>query len=93
METENSISIKDDVIVIIKESLKFAFVAITLFFTVGILLLYLFIKFTEIDMEIVAILTGAIVAVLIVVVDMKKTHTSDKMVECNRRIIRKVLRI
>jgi hypothetical protein len=93
MNTDNNISIKEDLITIAKESTKFALIAITLFFGVGAPLLYLFMKFTNIDMEIGATLTGAVVAILIVVVDMKKTHTRDKVVGCNRRIIRKVLNI
>ena len=86
-------SIKDEIMTIVKESMKFALVAITLFLGVGTSLLYLFIKFTDIDVEIAAMLTGVIVAILIVIIDMKKTHTTDKMTECNRRIIRKVLKI
>jgi hypothetical protein len=93
METDNSISIKEDVITIAKESIKFALIAITLFFVVGAPLLYLFMEFTDIDMGIGAVLTGVIVAILIVVIDTKKVHTNDKIVVCNRRIIRKILKI
>jgi hypothetical protein len=60
---------------------------------IGTSLLYLFIKFTNIDVEIAAMLTGAVVAILVVIVDMKKIHTTDKITECNRRIIKKVLNI
>lgn len=93
MEIENSISIKDDVILIMKESIKFALVAITLLLVVGTLLLYLLTKFTELDVGIAATLTGVVVAILIVTIDMKKIHAYDKIVECNTRIIRKVLKI
>lgn len=93
MNIENSGSIKDNIIIIIKESMKFAFVGLILFLVVGISLLYLFLKFTKIDMEIAALLTGIIVAILIVIVDIKKMHTTDKITECNRKIIRKILKI
>lgn len=93
METENDRSIKDDVIIIIKESMKFALVGITLLLVVGTSLLYILLKFTEIDMEVAAILTGFVVAILIVIIDTKKIHVNDKIVECNRRIIRKVLKL
>lgn len=93
MDTENNISIKEDIITILKESIKFALIVITLFFVVGAPLLYLFTKFTEIDVKIGATLTGAIVAILVAVIDMKKIHTNDKMIGCNRRIIRKILNI
>lgn len=88
----NNTSIKDEIIIVIKESLKFAFVAIIVFFVVGTLLLYLFIKFAKIDVGIAASLTGVIVAILIVVIDDKKIHVNDKIIESNRRIIRKVLK-
>lgn len=93
MNIENNISIKDDMIIIIKESIKFALVGIILFFVVGTSLLYVFLKFTQIDAKIAAMLTGFFVAIFIVVVDIKKIHTHDKIVECNRRIIMKVLKI
>lgn len=92
MEIKSDIPIKDDIIAVIKESIKFASVAIILLFVVGIPLLYLFIKFTELDIWMTAMLTGVIVAILIVVIDEKKIHANDKVVECNRRIIRKVLK-
>ena len=90
---DNNKSVKDDIAVIIKESIKFSLVATTLLLIVGTLLLYIFIKFTEIDVEMAAALTGVVVAILIVIVDIKKIHTTDKIAECNRRIIRKVLNI
>ena len=93
MDIENNRSIKDDMITIIKESIKFSLVGITLLLVVGTSLLYILLKFTEIDMEIAAILTGFAVAILIVTIDVKKIHTSDKIAECNRRIIRKVLKM
>jgi biotin transporter BioY len=91
--TETNISIKDDMIVIIKESIKFALVGIILILVLGTPLLYILLKFTEIDMEVAVILTGLVVAILIVVVDDKKIRTTAKITECNRRIIRKVLKI
>jgi hypothetical protein len=92
MEIKSDISIKDDIIAVIEESIKFALLAIILLFVVGTPLLYLLIKFTKIDVEVAAMLTGVIVAVLIVVIDEKKIQAHDKTVECNRRIIRKVLK-
>lgn len=89
----NNTSIKDEIIIIIKESVKFAFVAIIVFFVVGTLLLYLFMKFTSLDMEMVAFLVGVVVAILIVFIDEKKIHTNDTMVKCNKRILRKVLKL
>lgn len=92
MKINNNYSIKDDIIIILKASIKFALIGIILFLVVGTSLLYILIKFTEIDMEIAAIVTGFIVAILIVIVDEKKIHTTHKIAECNGRIIRKILR-
>lgn len=85
--------VKDDIVVIIKESIKFSLVAITMFLIVGTSLLYLFIRFTDVYAEIAAMLTGVVVAILIVIADMKKIHTTDKITECSRKIIEKVLHI
>lgn len=93
MKTDNSRPIKDDIIVIVKESIKFALVAITLLLGIGTLLMYILVRFTEIDREIGAMLVGVIVAIFIVVVDDKKFHTVNKITDCNMRIIRKVLKI
>lgn len=93
MEAENNNSIKDDIIIVIKESMKFALVGVTLLLVVGTSLLYIFLKFTRIDMEIAAMLTGIIVAIFIVVADEKKIHSNNKILECNRRIIKKVLKL
>jgi hypothetical protein len=93
MKAESSTSIKNDIVIIAKESAKFALVAMILFFLVGPPLLYLFIRLSDMDTEMAAFLTGAIIAILIVVVDQKKIHTNDKIAECNRRIIRKVLKL
>lgn len=92
MENNNT-SIKDDIIAIIKESIKFALVAITLLFVVGMPLLYILTKFTEIDIEIAAFLSGGVVAILTTVIDHKKIHVNDKILECNKRIVRKVLKL
>jgi putative flippase GtrA len=93
MEIENNISIKDDIFTIIKELIKFALVAIILLLAIGTSLLYLFIKFTKLDVEIAATLAGIVVAIFIVFIDDKKIHTVDKITECNMRIIRKVLKL
>ncbi len=92
MKITNNYSITDDIIIILKASTKFALVGIILFLVVGTSLLYILMNFTNIDMEIAAIVTGFIVAILIVIVDEKKIHNYRKIVECNRRIIRKILK-
>lgn len=93
MEIENNKSVKDDIITIVKESIKFALVGIALFLAIGTSLLYLFIKFTEIDMEIAAMFVGFVAAIVIIIVDDRKIHTVDKIAECNKRIVMKFLKL
>lgn len=92
MDIDNR-SIKDHMFIVIKESLKFALMGIIILSVVGTSLLYILLEFTKLDKGIAAMLTGFIVAILIVIIDEKKIHSNDKIVECNRKIIRKVLKI
>jgi len=93
METiDNNISIKENIIIILKESMKFAIMGVISFLVIGTSIMYILLKITNIDDEIIALLVGTIVAIFIVVVDIKKMHTTDKMAECNRRIFRKILK-
>ena len=82
----NNESIKDNIITILKESMKFALIGIVLFLIIGTLLFYIFLDILKIEMEIAAMLIGIITAVLIVIIDDKKIHTVNKVAECNRRI-------
>lgn len=83
-------SFKDDVIIIIKESMKFALVSIILLLLIGTSLLYILLEIFGMNAEIVSILVGVIIAILIVVIDDKKLHTVEKVTECNRRIARRI---
>lgn len=89
METKKE-SIKDDIIIVIKESMKFALVGVTLLLLIGTSLLYISLEVFGMDTEIASILIGFIVAILIVVVDDKKIHTVEKITECNRRIAKRI---
>lgn len=93
MEIENNGPIKDDIIVIIEECIKFALLGITLFFVIGVSLLYLIIRFTKIDQGIAATIIGVFVAIFIVIIDMKKVHSYDKIADSCLRISRKILKL
>jgi ABC-type spermidine/putrescine transport system permease subunit I len=94
METiNNNKSIKEDIIMVFKESMKFALVGVILFLVIGTSIAYILLEIIGMDIEVTGILTGIVVAILIVTVDYKKMHTTDKITECNRRIIRKILKI
>ncbi len=91
--TNNDKSIKENIIIIFKESMKFALVGVILFLVIGMSIVYILLEIIGMDVEVTGILTGIVVAILIVTVDYKKMHTTDKIAECNRRIIRKILKI
>ena len=89
----NNKSIRENIIIILKESMKFALIGVTLFLVVGMSIAYILLEIIGMDVEVTGILTGIITAVLIVVIDDKKIHAHNKIVECNRRIFRKILKI
>ena len=89
----NNKSIKENIIIILKESMKFALIAVILFLVIGTSIAYILLEIVGMDVEVTGILTGIVVAILIVAVDFKKMHTTDKIAECNRRIVRKILKI
>ena len=94
METiNNNKSIRENIIIILKESMKFALIGVILFLVVGTSIAYILLEIIGMDVEMTGILTGIITAVLIVVIDDKKIHAHYKIVECNRRIFRKILKI
>lgn len=91
--TNNNKSIKENIIIVLKESMKFALVAVILFLVIGTSMAYILLEIVGMDVEVTGILTGIVVAILIVTVDYKKMHTTDKIAECNMRIARKILKI
>lgn len=92
-DINNNKSIKENIIIILKESMKFALIGIALFLVIGTSIAYILLNIVGMDVEMAGILTGIVVAILIVTVDFKKMHTTDKITECNRRIARKILKI
>lgn len=91
--TNNNKSIKENIIIILKESMKFALVGVILFLVVGTSIAYILLEIIGMDVEVAGILTGIVTAILILAVDHKKIRAYDKIVECNRRICRKILKI
>lgn len=89
----NHMSIKENVIIVLKESMKFALVSVIVFLVIGMSMAYILLYIVGMDVEMTGILTGIIVAILIATIDLKKMHTTDKMTECNTRIARKILKI
>lgn len=94
METaNNNKSIKENIVIILKESMKFAVIGVILFLVVGTSVAYILLEIIGMNVEATGILTGIITAILIVIVDDKKIHAHHKILECNRRIFMKILKI
>ena len=91
--TNNNKSIKENIIIIFTESMKFALIGVILFLVVGMSMAYILLEIIGMSIEMTGILTGIITAILIVVVDDKKIHAHAKILESNRRIFRKILKI
>lgn len=74
----------------IKESIKFALLAVVMFFLIGIPLIYIFIEILKINSDISGLIVGVITAIIIVMVDHKKTHylrkINNNMVETLKKL-------
>lgn len=93
MEITNNKSIRENIIIVLKESMKFALMAAILFLVVGTSVAYILLYIVGMDVEVTGILTGIVTAILIVTVDHKKIHAHDKIVEYNMRICKKILKV
>lgn len=85
-------TIKDYLIIIMKETMKFVLFGISLFFLVGLSVSYVLIEILKIDMEISAIIAGAIAAITIVVFDDKKVHAVHKVNDAYFKILKRILK-
>ena len=83
--------IKDYVIVILKESAKFALLGIVSLLSIGILLGYLFIEILKIDINISGTIIGIITAVTIFVIDDKKLHSVSKIDDAHSKIFKRIV--
>jgi hypothetical protein len=90
--TDNDISITNDVITLLKESIKFSLIALVIFLIIGTSVAYILLEFVGASVDVAGILDGIVTAVFVVIIDFKKLHITDKMAECNRRIFKKVLK-
>jgi len=88
----DKINILNSLITMLKESMKFALVAMAIFLVIGTSVAYILLEFVGTSVEVAGIFTGIAAAILIVIIDLKKMHTIDKMTECNRRIVKKALK-
>ena len=71
--------LKNHIVVTTKESIKFALLAMAIFFLIGVPMTYISIEILKMNGEISGILVGIITAIIIVIVDHKKIHSLSKM--------------
>lgn len=91
-DNDNNISIKKDIITMLTEAMKFALVGMVVFLIIGTSVAYILLYIVGTSVEVAGILAGITTAILIVIIDYKKMHTTDKMTECNKRIVKKALK-
>lgn len=91
-KNKNDINILICLIATIKESIKFAIIAVFIFSVVGTSLFYLMLEYTKIDHGIAALIVGIVTAIVIVIVDKKKIHAYDKILVYNRKIAMKIFK-
>ena len=84
--------LKNHILVTTKESIKFALLAMAIFFLIGVPMVYISIEILKIEGEISGIIVGIITAIIIVVVDHKKIHCLSKMDNSRVEIFKKILK-
>lgn len=89
----NDMSIKENIIIMLKESMKFVLIGMIVFLVVGMSIAYILLYIVGMDVDVAGILAGIVTAILIITIDHKKIHAHDKILECHRRICRKILKI
>lgn len=80
-------TIKDYLIISLKEMLKFALLGIIIFFSIGLLSIYILLEIFRVNVEIVGLISGTIVAITIFIIDIKKLHSTDKIHNANFKFI------
>ena len=86
-------TVKDCLKVMLKELLKFALFATTLFLFLGSLSVYMILYVLHTDPEISSLVAGAIIAVIICIVDWKRFHFSDRIADNNLKMWRLIFKI
>lgn len=71
--------IKNHIAITTKESIKFALLTISIFFLIGVPMIYISVDILKINGEIPAIIIGIITAIIVLIIDHKKIHSLSKM--------------
>ena len=72
--------IKNYIVTTTKESIKFAMLAMIIFFLIGVPMVYISVNILKMDENISGIIVGIITAIIIVIVDHKKKHSLSKTI-------------
>lgn len=91
METVKSY-LKDYLIILLKESAKFAMLGIVSLLSIVVLLGYLFIYMLKIDADISGLILGIITAVTIFMIDHKKLHSVRKINEAHVKLFKRIIK-
>ena len=83
--------IKDHIIFTIKESIKFALLAVAIIFLLGLPMVYVFIEILKINGDVSSLIVGVITAIIIVIIDHKKVHSLSKIDNNRAEIFKKIL--
>lgn len=86
-------TVKDYLKAFLKESLKFALFAIILFLFFGPLFVYMILYVLHTDPEISSLIAGVMIAVIIYIIDWKRFHFMDRMIDNNLKMWRLILKI
>lgn len=90
MKTENSIAY--NLVIAIKEILKFTLIAVISMWILGVLTLYLFMDVLKFDTSMSVLITVVVVVVTIITINEKILHTTEKIDECMMKIVDKLFR-
>ncbi len=88
----NENSITYNIIISIKEILKFTLVAVISMWILGVLTLYFSMNIFKFDTEVSILITVIIVVISILIISEKILHTTEKIDECMMKIVDKLFR-
>ena len=84
--------LKDYLIILLKESAKFALLSIVSLFSMALLIGYLLVEILKIDINISGAISGIITAVVIFIIDNKMTHSVSKINDAHHKLFMKIIK-
>ena len=84
--------VKDYLIILFKESAKFALLGIVSLLSMTLLLGYLLVEILKIDINISGVIIGIITAITIFIIDNKKIHSFDKINDAHVKLFKRIIK-